>query len=438
MGHIDATASDLEPFEMDRLDDLERADKGSANLVFEVRRTPVSPAVKKLKAAALASLAPGCVLAGVAGAALLATAPPLAIGALALGLGEGALLFSTSRKGLQDLRFADHQSTVPPWKGTRTYEVGPHPETGVASPVLSSSRSTQAPDGKKLGAFLADAMQTYPAKRYAFVLSGHGRAMDSVGDVKVADMAEATAIAHARSGRKLDVMVLDSCLVGNFETLLPMADHVRYAIVSEEPVYTSVIDWRGMIEDQQHQAPSATAMAASAMNRAEGNPWHQTLSTVRMSQMPPLRTALENLGSAIQSSARNGHRDEIKAAFKASARIKDSDAFSRAVEQKIDLGDAIKHLAHDVSDPQVKNAASEAWHAYQKAVVDHRSSKPFSRTTGLSIQGPRAWHREDAYAKKAGLPEWSKALGQMRPWPMRVVSAAVDAVRELRGPKRSR
>lgn len=431
MGHIDATASDLEPFEMNRVDALEKADKRNTNLVVEVRRTPTSTLAKKLKAAAVASLAPSCVLAGLAGAALLAATPPMAVGALAFGLIEGAILFTTSKKGVEDLRFAGHQSVEAPWKGTRKYELGTSDKTGIQSPVLESSKSTAAPDGKKLGAFLADTMKAYPAQRYAFILGGHGRAMQSVGDVTVEGMADATAIAHAQSGRKLDVMVLDSCLVGNFETLLPMADHVRYAVVSEEPVYTNVIDWRGMVEDQQDRAPSANAMVASAMNRAESDPWHQTLSTVRMSQMPALRDALENLGSAIQASARNGNRDEIKAAFKASTKIQDSDGFSRAIEQKVDLGDALKHLHHDVSDPAVKKASAEAWQAYSKAVVDHRASAAFSATTGLSIQGPRPWHLEDAYAKKSGLPEWSKALGQMRPWPMRVVATAVDATRRL-------
>lgn len=427
LGHIDATSSDLEPYEMQRLDTLESTSKQDANVVMEVRHQRSSKTRKIVQNVLLAALAPAAALGGVVlGTAMLASGAGV-LPSLLLG---GALVANTvplaiaSKRAIQHLKRLKHEPQTPgtDWKGTRTYWMGQDSVPGLQSPIVAESKSTKAPSGEALGKFLAENMRQFPAQRYAFILGGHGRARDGVGDVSVADMAKATEIAHASSGRKIDVMVLDSCLVGNFETLLPMSDHVRYAVVSQEPLYTNVIDWSSIVNGLDGHGPSAKRFAGLALHYAKNSYSPHTVATVRMSQMPSLRKAVDTLGEAIAAGVRNGHRDSIAAAFKEAAPIQDSSWLERKTEGKVDMGDLLERLRH-VTDPSVRQAGEVAYFWYLRSVVGNVTSKKFSRSTGMRIQGPRAWHRENAYAKETGLAGWSKALSAMRPWPLRMMSA---------------
>lgn len=429
MGHIDATAPDLEHFELQRVDDLELYDRRDSNVVLEVRRNPTPVPMKRLADAALASCAPfvGLVFGA---AALTAPTPLVGLALLAVGAAEMALLLPVSKKALEDFKTVGFTSSEPHWKGTRRFEIQDDLWKGINSPMLAASKSSRVPSGAQLGTFLTDTMNAYPAERYAMVLAGHGRAMDGVGGLSVKEMAHATEIAHARGGRKVDVLVLDSCLVGNVETLLPMADHVRYAVVSQETLYTHVVDWGAIIKDQNGSQPSAERFTRSALDIAERKAHHQTLSTIDMTAMPALRTTLENLGDALRTSARQGHRGEIREAFASAPIANREDFFDQTFDKKIDLGQTLRLLSQ-VPDPSVKQAAQTARDVYDQVVIDHRRAPGFGHTTGLTIQGPRAWHSVNAYARESGLPSWSKALGEMRPWPVRMLSNASNGVKRL-------
>ena len=435
LGHIDATSPDLEPYEMKRIADLDIVDKPNTNVVLEVRHKPVNRTMKAIKAGLAASLAPVAAIGGaVAGVALFATgfgAIP-AVGAAALGLVEGALLASTSKAGQSQLRRLKWEPQNPntDWQGTRTLEL--NSAKGVAPTVLSQTDSTHAPDGKTLGESLGAKMKAYPAERYAVILGGHGRAMDSVGHISVKDMAEATRIAHQESGSKIDALMLDSCLVGNFETLLPMADHVRFGVVSEEPLYTGVFDWTSIVNALQDRTPSPQDFGNLAVHYSEFSHSPRTVSVVDMGALPALKGALETLAHVVDVALDSGHRAPIARAFKQAAKIKDSGTLERKMENKLDLGSLLKELAA-VPVPSVQKAAQEAIQSYQGAVPAHSASEHYPESTGLSIQGPLPWHSVSGYAKETGMEHWSEMLGNMRPLPLRLLHTVAEKAKSLLG-----
>lgn len=435
LGHIDATAPDLEPYEMQRIAALDTIDKSNTNVVLDVRHAPVNRTAKIAKAALATASAPVLALGGlIAGAAIVASGGALLPAVLVAGGGalEGALLASTSRSGYAQLRRLqwEPQNEGTAWKGTRTMELGS--TRGAPATVLGEIASTKAPEGKTLGSFLATNMKQYPAQRYAVILGGHGRARSGVGDISVDDMAQAMSTAHRETGRKVDALMLDSCLVGNFETLLPMSGDVRYAVVSEEPLYTGVFDWTSIINALQDRRPSAQDFGHLALHYSQYSRSPRTVSVVDMGMLPGLKGSLERLGESLNQAIDAGHRGAISKAFSAATKIQDMGAMERKTENKLDLGNLLEQLA-DVPDPAVQAAVADARRAYQAAVPSHGASEQFSTTTGLSIQGPLAWHNESGYAKETGMPQWSRLLGNMRPLPLRIFHTAVEKTRSLFG-----
>ncbi|MCE1247472.1 MAG: clostripain-related cysteine peptidase [Firmicutes bacterium] len=100
---------------------------------------------------------------------------------------------------------------------------------------------TNMADPNTLRDFLSWGMKTYPAKHYAVIMNGHGYGFagsmpDSISkDVLLSsELKSAVDSATKETGRKIDIMGFDSCLMANAETAHAVKDSVNFLVGSEE------------------------------------------------------------------------------------------------------------------------------------------------------------------------------------------------------------
>jgi hypothetical protein len=441
LGHIDAT-SNLEYYELERLERLERTPGNNATFLIDVRRTAGSEQDERAYIRGLrgTKYVPTIMfgLAGVgalaAGAAVVASMPLLALPALPVigyGLIAGLLTRKSAKKAAEDLpkrqaqyQYAQSQAArFPKWNGTRTYHITPSNQPGLHSFITKETPQTEAPSGRELGETWARRLLRYPSGKTAFLIGGHARAGVSAAGIRWKELGEATAIAHAATGERLDAGILDGCLAANFESLLPMAPHVRYVIASQETLYTDVINWRRVFSEAQ-LGQSANYLAAVAMRYAQQNAQNQTLSVLRMSQMQGLRDALENMSQTISARLDSGaDRGEVVRAFEQATPLRTDDATKDKKDNLIDLGSLLDNLSRS-SDPYIREHALYTRQQYGKVVQWHISNKKFADETGMSIQGPHKKLDVATYIADNGLAQYGRLLGrvrhEMRPWPSKI------------------
>ena len=157
------------------------------------------------------------------------------------------------------------------WTGARRYLITQDDDLSrISSQMLTDLGTANSSDPNTLVDFATWAIKTYPADKYALILSDHGMGWpggmtDPAGDgrsVPDAPLAQAVgsqmflsdidgALTKIRSNTgvdKFELVGLDACLMSSLEVLDALAPSARYAVTSEETepslgwAYTSFLD----------------------------------------------------------------------------------------------------------------------------------------------------------------------------------------------------
>lgn len=142
------------------------------------------------------------------------------------------------------------------WDGTRRYYVTQDDDLEqVGSELLEDMGEANMADGNTLVDFVTWAIETYPADKYALILSDHGmgwpggwsdptssktdRSMplaSAIGDqLYLSEIDQALGEIRSQSGLdKFELIGMDACLMAHLEVFSDLAKHARYAITSQE------------------------------------------------------------------------------------------------------------------------------------------------------------------------------------------------------------
>lgn len=122
------------------------------------------------------------------------------------------------------------------WSGVRCYLVA----KGSSTLVGNLKRANMA-DPKKLYDFIRWGMRFYPAKKYMLILSGHGyQFVGMMTDYSkkapyimgIPEMARAINMAANEMGRKIDVLVLDTCYFNSIEVIYELGRDENHSVRS--------------------------------------------------------------------------------------------------------------------------------------------------------------------------------------------------------------
>ncbi len=150
------------------------------------------------------------------------------------------------------------------WTGTRVYHVGGGAdEENYASMLLHDCGELNMASIETLENFILEGTRVFPAPRTALVLWNHGigwtgllsdnDAPVAVGDDPVSSMTleDVRVVLSRTAGRyadgKLDLLVLDMCLMGQAETVVAVAPFVKYLVASPASIPSWGLDYeRGL------------------------------------------------------------------------------------------------------------------------------------------------------------------------------------------------
>ena len=129
------------------------------------------------------------------------------------------------------------------------------------SEVMAELPKTNMSHPQTLKDFLSWGMKTFPAKHYMVVLSGHGMGFvgslpdDNSDDIMLTpELKLAVDAATKETGKKIDVLGFDSCLMANAETAHALKSSVDFLVGSEEVLLTDNWDYGDLASRMKEEA----------------------------------------------------------------------------------------------------------------------------------------------------------------------------------------
>lgn len=415
LAHVDATPDDLQAPEMYEIESFEGARRDDTHVIVQVRRDGASPAVKI--ASGLASVA-GSLMAAApavgAGLGILGSAP-VAAGLVLAGtvVVAGSLAWHGVQRvlaGVSDMG----DTREPMWHATRTYQVGDDIQPGrLDSPLLREEPGTEA-SVPGLARFLADGMRSLPAQVTAVMVGGHGLAYDGCAGFSVDELRQALDTASAEAGRKPDLLILESCLMGSLEAMVGLRGAARYAIVSEETMGAYGLPWNEILASLPPGDLTPEALGRAIIEGGGKSSQIDTLALVDLEKMPEVERRFEALASRLREVVAGGGRDDVRDALQESARFPKGTGW---LEPDLrDVSQFAQSVREHVSDRAALEATRELEEALAQAVVVGTTSQPYAGAGHLSVQGQGIKLTRESYDSATGFTEWSALLDDMRPW----------------------
>lgn len=259
--------------------------------------------------------------------------------------------------------------------------------------------------------------QKYPAQQYGLVLwdhagGWHGFAQDESGGGSMNPDQVADAIGQIESGAgigKLSILAFDTCVMSQFEVAAAMAPYTDRMLASAETA-----PWHGYDYSVVGQATtggpdefaSAFISGFQAQATVESTEKTITQSYLDLTQIDGLRTAIDDLGSALT--------DDPSSATAFLQAANDSLAYAYLPEQNInfdfrDLGQIATELSG--SGTSLAAPADAISSALSKLVITHIEGSNFTGSSGLSVYAPISIESYDTrFADLSTAGPWASVL----------------------------
>lgn len=310
----------------------------------------------------------------------------------------------------------------------------------IGSHELADLGEINMADGDTLVDFITWAVKTYPAKKYALIMSDHGAgwpggfsdpAPKGLGPDNIM-LAEAfgvdnlwlmeinRALEKARQATgidKFELLGFDACLMSQIEVMTMLAPHARYAVASEEvepslgwaytgflskltaqpsmdgaqlakDIVNSYIDQDQLIIDPQARRALVkrefgVTDEVTAQEVAEVKGRDVTLSAIDLSAVPDVLGALDEFAVSMSQLDQ-----QMVAEARTYAQSYESVFGEDVPPSYIDLGHFAALIAKISGDPDMEASASKLFEAIQTAVIAERHGAKRPGSTGLVLYFP--------------------------------------------------
>lgn len=268
------------------------------------------------------------------------------------------------------------------WNGTRRYLFdgpGADPVGLQARRLADPAEDVELSSGRSLVDFVRWASRRFPARHRMLVIQAHGSGWQGLSPARmesdptdlitIADGELGRALQEASSVAPLDVLVLDACLMGMWETGWDARRGARYVVTSEEMGGPLLGSWHDLIPRLVAGPDEPRGVCASIPAMLEGERTRANAAT---------RTCVDTRHHGTLSRAVD---DLAKEALASEAGM---DALEGAVQRALhfakpahrDLGDLARIIARDPRAPEpLGKAAMNVLGALERYVVDHASAE---------------------------------------------------------------
>jgi Clostripain family len=298
------------------------------------------------------------------------------------------------------------------WSDTRRYLITQDNDLEhITSPVVESVGELDTGDPQTLIDFVTWAVQNYPARKYALVMSDHGggwtggfsdMSAASDSELSIPEIVSSVEQILQNTGLdKFDLIGFDACLMGQIEVFGSLYPYSNYMVGSEEvePGYGwSYAAWLGQLAQDPSMDGSGlaqsivstyvtndTLLSGGRVSEAEITQEESTitLSAVESARVPDVIGAMNQFVSAIT---------ELDQTLVAEARTYTRSYFSLFGEEVspsfIDLGNFSEVLTTLTDDTAIGQAAIQLQTAIGSAVIAEKHGINMSGSNGIAFHFP--------------------------------------------------
>jgi hypothetical protein len=318
------------------------------------------------------------------------------------GLNDFALMYlnaleSTANPRVNAVAFADLQGDNSSFLYSITPDRDPKTVTSPKSLLSPKVKEVTANDPANVSAVVNWAYNTYPGQFKAMTMFAHGGGYLGLGtdetqpgrkDLKqIMSVSEfGDALRKGLKGRKIELMNMLSCLMGNVEYAYELKDSVDVLIASEDSIYATEDTTAAFTAELQKQlgtgTPDARAIGKKMAifgNARSDSTGYNTIAAIDLNKMDELRRGVNVLSNALLR-AMPASRAQIVEAYDAVPKLKLDDMGQR------DLW-AFCNQLQKVNNPTVREAALGTKAALRQVII-HARDKEGPAANGLSITMP--------------------------------------------------
>jgi len=319
------------------------------------------------------------------------------------------------------------------WTDARIFRVRPDTREGIKSEVLAAPGEVNMGDPQTLQTFIATAVKTYPARRYALVLWDHGGGWAAhVSDEKapgapgghdsltLPELRAAITEALAETGlKKLDLIGFDMCLMAQLETAYELEGLAGVMVGSEasEPnqgwPYDQVLPLFGQAGLSTQEAAKGIVKAFDNFYRPRGTAM-ATQSAFDLTRVGELVRSLDAFLARLDPTFSKTWPALTRSLF-FSVGYGDLDELRRGpgATLSIDLGDSLTNLVGVL--PELKSAPEyvSLQNALKGFVLDSKTSYRFRKSQGVAVYAPfrqDLWNQEYGQTRFARNSRWLQTL----------------------------
>jgi hypothetical protein len=251
---------------------------------------------------------------------------------------------------------------------------------------------------KTLGWFVSQIMRIAPAKHTALIMSDHGAGGFAFGSdddtdgkgakasMTIRDVAAGLQAGLTPSGRKLDLIGFDACLMSNLETARWMVPFASLLLGSEDTIPGSGYDYRSLRKLTSDPKLDATGLGQAILDGYRSqygtSDYAETsLALLDLKAIGRLDTSVATMSRALRSAHDDVGFLEDAAASEAAMTLDTSWGF-------VDLGDLARRLAQPGHPDAVRKAADAVFAAVGRAVIVQYRGLARQDATGMSITVP--------------------------------------------------
>jgi hypothetical protein len=276
------------------------------------------------------------------------------------------------------------------------------PGTPQQKDDFTSLGKIELTDPQNFKDFLSFGMNKFPAKHYMVIMKGHGDAFKGMlvdadrNALSIPQIASVLKEIKQETGNKIDVLNLDSCLMGNAEMIEQVKDTVRFVVASEEECYTDNLDYERLGKFMDKEANGDGLTTKELLKELQDNMFNEyitTSSAIDCSKMNEFDKKLDDFSEKILKSS--PYEDNILSCFKHAQHYAQTGTFrpKRYLTQMRDIGAIAKNIINNerIEDKALKASASELLNFIKEKLIvfeQHSLTHGVRESTGLSIYAP--------------------------------------------------
>ncbi|MCE7870523.1 hypothetical protein DYH09_09125 [bacterium CPR1] len=335
-------------------------------------------------------------------------------------------LDEAERVGCTDTMHVIAQTDHGPRGGTvQRIELQKDESPGLNAPVKQDLGSADMADPRQMADFIKWGMANYPADHYMLVISDHGDGWKGAAEdvshhgwMSTPEIEQGLKLAREETGKKVDVLGFDACLMASAEVAYQLKDEIDYLVASQELEGGAGWQYNRVLSESNLRSldrqlsmrfnMNPREVAAHVVECAAGNQQDlPTMSAIATSAMPAVASALEDFSAAVVSSI-----DTIPETLKLAARQ------TQGFYDYKDIGDFARRVQEGVreQDPALAATAGGLLAAVDEAVVAEQHSSRYPNARGMSIELSNRDTDGEPYGqlKLAQVTDWDGAVSRVQ------------------------